>query len=66
LLAAIVAWQRELGFTLVVVDHDADILARLAPRVIAIENGRTIQDGGWDDLRAQPATPLLERLLAPL
>jgi len=66
LLAAIVAWQRELGFTLVVVDHDADILARLAPRVIAIENGRTIQDGAWDDLRAQPATPVLERLLAPL
>ncbi len=66
LLAAIVAWQRALGFTLVVVDHDADILARLAPRVLAIENGRMIQDGAWDELRARPATPLLERLLAPL
>jgi ABC-type sulfate/molybdate transport systems ATPase subunit len=66
LLAAIGGWQRELGFTLVVVDHDADILARLAPRVLAIENGRTIQDGRWDELRMRPATPLLERLLAPL
>jgi ABC-type sulfate/molybdate transport systems ATPase subunit len=66
LLAAIAEWQRALGFTLVVVDHDADILARLAPRVLAIENGRTIQDGTWRELRARPATPLLERLLAPL
>jgi len=66
LLAAIAGWQRELGFTLVVVDHDADILARLAPRVIAIEQGRTIADGSWDEIRAHPATPLLERLLAPL
>jgi len=66
LLAAIAAWQRELGFTLVVVDHDADILARLAPRAIAIENGRAIQDGPWDELRARPATRLLERLLDPL
>jgi ABC-type sulfate/molybdate transport systems ATPase subunit len=66
LLAAIAAWQRELGFTLIVVDHDADVLARLAPRVVAIEAGRAIQDGTWDEIRARPATPLLERLLAPL
>ncbi len=66
LLAAIAGWQRELGFTLVVVDHDADILARLAPRVLAIEAGRTVQDGTWEAIRAHPATPLLERLLAPL
>lgn len=66
LLAAIAGWQRELGFTLVVVDHDADILARLAPRVLAIEAGRTVQDGAWEAIRAHPATPLLERLLAPL
>jgi ABC-type sulfate/molybdate transport systems ATPase subunit len=66
LLAAIAGWQRELGFTLVAVDHDAGVLGRLAPRVVAIEAGRAVQVGGWDEIRARPATPLLERLLAPL
>jgi ABC-type sulfate/molybdate transport systems ATPase subunit len=66
LLAAITHWQRELGFTILVVDHDADVLARLCDRTIAIENGRIVQDGTWDELRRNPATPSLAQLLAPL
>ncbi len=66
LLEAVSRWQRELGFTLLVVDHEADVLARLCPRAIAIEAGRVVQDGSWDELHAKPATELLARLLAPL
>ena len=66
LLAAIVALAARLGFTLLVVDHEADVLARLCPRAIAIEAGRVVQDGSWDELHAKPATELLARLLAPL
>jgi len=66
LLAAIAQWQRELGFTMLVVDHEADVLARLTERAIAIEQGRIVQDASWDELQAKPATPLLAQLLAPL
>ncbi len=66
LLLAVVEWQRDLGFTMLVVGHEADVLARLCPRVIAIEAGHAIQDASWAELRAEPATPLLAQLLAPL
>lgn len=66
LLAAIVDWQRDLGFTLIVVDHKADILERITRRVVVLEGGRIVADADWDALRAQPATPLLADLLAPL
>lgn len=57
-------WQRELGFTLLAVDHQPEVLRRLCPQVVAIEQGRIIQEGSWDHLMSQPATPLLARLLA--
>lgn len=66
LLSAIAEWQKALGFTMVVVDHEADILERLCERAIVIENGRGIQDATWARLRNDPATPLLQQLLAPL
>jgi ABC-type sulfate/molybdate transport systems ATPase subunit len=66
LVAAIVEWQKELGFTMLVVGHESDVLARLCPRAIAIEDGRAVQDASWDELRTTPATPLLSQLLAPL
>lgn len=66
LLGAIVSWQKARGFTMLVVDHQADVLARLCPRAIAIEDGRIVQDAPWDELHAHPATPLLAQLLAPL
>ncbi len=66
LLEALGDWQRRLGFALLAVDHEADVLARLAPRVIAIEQGRVVQDAPWAELHANPATPLLAQLIAPL
>lgn len=66
LLDDLISWRAALGFTLVVVDHQPSILERLAPRALVIEEGRIVQDGTWDALRAAPATPLLRDLLAPL
>ena len=66
LLAAIVEWQAELGFTMLVVDHEAAILERICSRALAIEHGRVVQDGAWADLTMNPATPLLAALVAPL
>ena len=64
LVDAILQWQRELGFTLIVVDHRADILERLCTRAAAIEDGRIVQEGTWLELAAAPATPMLARLLS--
>ena len=58
-------WHAKLGFILMVVDHQAEILEQICPKVAVIHRGRVIQEGAWDALRAAPATPLLERLLAP-
>jgi len=66
LVAAIATWQRELGFTMVVVDHVAEILERLCARAVVIEEGRAVQEGSWGELRAAPATALVGELLAPL
>jgi ABC-type sulfate/molybdate transport systems ATPase subunit len=66
LLASIVEWQRELGFTMLVVDHEAVVLERICTRAIVIERGRIVQDAAWAVLHAAPATPLLAQLLAPL
>jgi len=66
LIATIVEWHALLRFALVVVDHDAEVLERICPRTLAIEEGRVVQSGSWQELRAQPATPLLAQILAPL
>ena len=66
LLGSIVEWQRELGFTMLVVDHEAAVLERICARAIVIEHGRVVQDAAWAALHAAPATPLLAQLLAPL
>jgi ABC-type sulfate/molybdate transport systems ATPase subunit len=66
LISAIVQWQKELGFTMLVVDHEADILERLCGRAVVIEAGQVVQDARWPELHAHPATPLLAQLLAPL
>lgn len=66
LVAAIREWRAASAFTLLVVDHEADVLSRLCDRVLALENGRIVQDGTWERLRAAPPTPMLAQLLAPL
>jgi molybdate transport system ATP-binding protein len=64
LICALLEWQAALGFTLIAVDHRAEILEKLGTRVAAIESGRIVQDGSWSVLTTAPATPLLARLLA--
>lgn len=66
LLAAIAEWQERLSFTLLVVDHEADVLQRLVEQTVVVEAGQVVQDARWDALYADPATPLLAQLLAPL
>jgi ABC-type sulfate/molybdate transport systems ATPase subunit len=66
LLDDLIAWRAALGFTLLVVDHQPAILERLTTRALVVEDGRVVQDGTWETLRAAPATPLLRELLAPL
>jgi len=64
LVDAILRWQRELGFTLIAVDHRAEILERLCARAAAIEDGRVVQEGTWPELTSAPATSKLARLLS--
>jgi molybdate transport system ATP-binding protein len=64
LVDSILRWHRELGFTLIAVDHRVDILEKLCTRAVAIENGRIVQEGTWPELTAAPATPMLARLLS--
>ncbi len=60
-------WQKTLGYSMIAVDHQAEVLQRLCPEdVLAIEAGRSIQRDSWAGLHAHPATPLLRSLLAPL
>lgn len=58
-------WQQHLGFTLVAVDHQANILKQMCPTVLVIERGQAVQQGPWEQLARAPATPRLANLLAP-
>ena len=63
----LVFWNRTLGFSMIAVDHQAEVLKRLCPeQVIVIEDGQAVQSGSWDELYGNPATPLLRSLLDPL
>jgi ABC-type sulfate/molybdate transport systems ATPase subunit len=67
LIDDLIAWSKLLGFAMIAVDHQAEVLRRLCPeRVAVIENGKIVQLGTWDELHTAPATPLLQSLLAPL
>jgi ABC-type sulfate/molybdate transport systems ATPase subunit len=66
LIDTLLEWHRSLGFTLIAVDHRAEILERLCTRASVIESGRIVQEGSWPEIAAKPATPLLSRLLAPV
>src|SRR5882762_3210000 len=67
LIDDLIFWSRTLGFSMIAVDHQAEVLKRLCPeQVIALENGKIVQRGGWDELYGAPATPLLRSLLTPL
>jgi len=66
LIEGLLAWKNNLGFTMIVVDHQAYVLERLSSHVAVIERGQVIQQGDWEQVRTAPATDLLRKLLAPL
>ena len=67
LMDDLVFWAQTIGFSMIAVDHQVEVLKRLCPRqAIVLEQGRVVQRGSWSELYNAPATPLLETLLAPL
>lgn len=67
LIDDLVYWSQTIGFSMIAVDHQAEVLKRLCPRqAIVLEQGRIVQRGSWSQLDNAPATPLLGSLLAPL
>lgn len=67
LIDDLVFWNQTMGFSMIAVDHQAEVLRRLCPRqAIVLEQGKIVQRGTWEELCAAPATPLLRSLLAPL
>ena len=67
LVRALAEWRAELGFSLIAVDHQPEVLRGLCPeRVIAMESGRVVQEGTWEALYSEPATETLRSQLAPL
>jgi molybdate transport system ATP-binding protein len=67
LIDDLIFWSRQIGFSMIAVDHQAEVLKRLCPQqVIALEQGRIVQSGRWEELHNAPATSLLGSLLAPL
>jgi molybdate transport system ATP-binding protein len=67
LIDDLVLWSRTVGFSMIAVDHQADVLRRLCPGMaLVLEQGQIVQHGSWTELCSSPATPLLRSLLAPL
>jgi ABC-type sulfate/molybdate transport systems ATPase subunit len=67
LIDDLLLWNRTIGFTMIAVDHQAEVLRRLCPQqAVVLERGEIVQQGAWADLYASPATPLLRSLLADL
>jgi molybdate transport system ATP-binding protein len=67
LIDDLVFWNQTMGFSMIAVDHHAEVLKRLCPReAIVLERGQIVQSGTWSEFCSAPATPLLRSLLAPL
>jgi ABC-type sulfate/molybdate transport systems ATPase subunit len=67
LIDDLIFWSRQIGFSMIAVDHQAEVLQRLCPQqAVVIEQGKIVQRGSWYELHNTPATPLLASLLAPL
>jgi len=67
LIDDLIDWNQQLGCVMIAVDHQSEVLERLCSKqVAAIEQGKIVQTGTWEELRRAPATPLLRSLLAPL
>src|SRR5215813_12972346 len=60
-------WSRNMGFSMIAVDHQAEVLQRLCPQqAVVLEQGKIVQQGPWKELCCAPATAFLKSLLAPL
>lgn len=67
LIDDMVLWSQTLGFSMIAVDHQVEVLKRLCPqRAIVLEGGEIVQQGTWEELYAAPATPVLRSLLSAL
>ena len=67
LIDDLVLWNQTLGFSMIAVDHQAQVLERLCPQqAMVIEAGAVVQRGDWSELHRSPATALLRSLLDPL
>jgi len=67
LIDDLVLWNQTMRFTMIAVDHQAEVLKRLCPRqAMVLECGQIVQSGTWSELCSAPATPSLRSLLAPL
>jgi ABC-type sulfate/molybdate transport systems ATPase subunit len=67
LIDDLIFWNQTMGFSMIAVDHQVEVLKRLCPQqAIVLERGKIVQQGTWDELYSAPATPLLRSLLAPI
>lgn len=67
LIDDLIFWSRQIGFSMIAVDHQAEVLQRLCPQqAVVIEQGKIVQRGSWCELHNAPVTPLLQSLLEPL
>ena len=67
LIDDLVFWSQTIGFSMIAVDHQAEVLRRLCPQqVVVLEQGHVVQQASWEELGRAPATPLLGSLLSPL
>lgn len=67
LIDDLVFWSKTVGFSMIAVDHQSDVLRRLCPGMaVVLEQGQIVQRGSWSEICSAPATPLLRSLLAQL
>jgi ABC-type sulfate/molybdate transport systems ATPase subunit len=67
LIDDLIFWSKTIGFSMIAVDHQSEVLMRLCPEsAMVLEQGQVVQRGAWSELCNAPATPLLRSLLARL
>jgi branched-chain amino acid transport system ATP-binding protein len=47
--------QKELGITVLMVEHDMNLVSRVSTRVLALNEGRVIAEGTPAEVQAHPA-----------
>ncbi|MFD1558219.1 ABC transporter ATP-binding protein [Paraburkholderia silviterrae] len=59
----LLALQRRLGITIVIVTHDMDEALRLGDQIVVMERGRVLQAGTPQQILARPATDFVGQLI---